>query len=209
MFLSGSSIDLEQAGEDADAILLGWYPGAGGGRAIAQILFGEVSPSGKLPVTFYRNEELENLPAFTDYSMKGRTYRYYGGRPLYPFGYGLTYGDCRVTGLTAESGEASVTVRNDGTRGTEEVIELYIRDNKSADAPPNPILCGFRRIWLSAGEEKTVQIPIDPFGFTLVNEEGERVMGSGSWTLFAGFGGPDERTKELTGREAMSVSISE
>ncbi len=209
VLLSGSSIDLEQAGEDADAILLGWYPGAGGGRAIAQILFGEVSPSGKLPVTFYRNEELENLPAFTDYSMKGRTYRYYGGRPLYPFGYGLTYGDCRVTGLTAESGEASVTVRNDGTRGTEEVIELYIRDNKSADAPPNPILCGFQRIWLSAGEEKTVQIPIDPFGFTLVNEEGERVKGSGSWTLFAGFGGPDERTKELTGREAMSVSISE
>ena len=94
--MSGSSIDLSAAEEKAAAILQAWYPGARGGANIAEILFGAVSPSGKLPVTFYRNEDLDAMPAFTDYAMKDRTYRYFTGTPLYPFGYGLTYGDCKA-----------------------------------------------------------------------------------------------------------------
>ncbi len=207
VLLAGSAIDLSEAQEAADAILLGWYPGAGGGRAVAELLFGLESPSGKLPVTFYRNEALAEMPDFTDYTMEGRTYRYYRGEPLYPFGYGLSYGDCAVTGLAADRTHALVTVRNRGARDTEEVLELYLRDEESPCAPPNPVLCGFRRLFLSAGEEKTVSVPIDPRAFTVVTAAGERVPGSGRWTLYAGLGGPDGRTEALTGRKAVSAAI--
>ena len=207
VLMAGSAIDLAEANDSANAILLSWYPGAGGGRAVAELLFGAKSPSGKLPVTFYRNEDLSALPAFTDYAMTGRTYRYFSGKPLYPFGYGLTYGDCFVSRLTAEKTQARVTVRNEGQRDTEEVIEMYLHDDKSPFAPPHPILCGFRRISLAAGEEKTFPVPIDPAAFTVVDDEGERLPGSGSWTLYAGCGGPDGRTRELTGREALSVPL--
>ena len=207
ILLAGSAIDLSAAQEKADAVLLGWYPGAGGGRAVAELLFGAASPSGKLPVTFYRNEALAEMPSFTDYAMAGRTYRYYLGEPLYPFGYGLSYGDCVVTGLTADRAQALVTVRNEGSRDTEEVLELYLRDEASPFAPPNPVLCGFRRIFLAAGEEKSLRVPLGEEAFTVVNDAGEHVPGSGRWTLYAGFGGPDARTEALTGRKALSVPI--
>ena len=209
VLLAGSAIDLSDAHDAADAILLGWYPGAGGGRAVAELLFGEASPSGKLPVTFYRNDALGELPAFTDYSMAGRTYRYYRGEPLYPFGYGLTYGDCFVSALSADRGLAQVTVRNQGAVATEDVVEFYLRDEKSPFAPPNPVLCGFKRIILAAGEEKSISVPIDSSAFTVVNEAGERLPGSGNWVLYAGCGGADARTAELTGREACSVRITQ
>ncbi len=209
LLMAGSSIDLSAAQERADAVLLTWYPGALGGRAVAELLFGKESPSGKLPVTFYQNSALAELPDFTDYSMTERTYRYYSGTPLYPFGYGLSYGECVVAALSADRNRARVTVRNDGSRGTDEVVELYLRDEKSPFAPPNPALCGFGRITLAAGEEKTVEIAIAPDAFTVVNDAGERLPGSGSWTLYAGFGGPDKRTEELTGRSALSIPITE
>jgi len=140
--------------------------------------------------------------------MTGRTYRYYRGEPVWPFGYGLTYGDCLVTGVSADRERAIVTVRNDGKRDTEDVIELYLRDEESPFAPPNPILCGFRRVRLAAGEEQSFTVPIDPAAFTVVNDAGARIPGSGRWTLYAGFGGPDKRTRELTGHEARSARIS-
>ena len=207
ILLAGSAIDLSKAQEKADAILLGWYPGAGGGRAIAKLLFGEVSPSGKLPVTFYRNEALSEMPDFTDYTMSGRTYRYYRGEPLYPFGYGLSYGSCEVTGVSADWTNARVRIANFGTRDTEEVLELYLKDEESCFAPPNPVLCGFQRVSLAAGEEKTVSVSIDEKSFTVVTDTGERIPGSGVWTLYAGFGGPDARTEALTGRKACAVPI--
>ncbi len=207
ILLAGSAIDLSEAQEKADAILLGWYPGAVGGRAVAELLFGEVSPSGKLPVTFYRNEALSDMPAFTDYAMSGRTYRYYCGEPLYPFGYGLSYGDCEVTALSADRTNATVSLVNRGPRDTEEVIQLYLSDEDSPFAPPNPILCGFRRVFLAAGEEKNVTVPLDEQAFTVVTDSGERITGSGQWTLYAGFGGPDPRTEALTGRKARAVPI--
>ena len=207
LLLAGSAIDLSEAQEKASAVMLCWYPGAGGGKAVADLLFGKVSPSGKLPVTFYHNEALTEMPDFTDYSMKNRTYRYYTGTPLYPFGYGLTYGDVNVTGLTADRTAATVTLENRGA-ATEEVVQLYIHDNGSADAPTNPILCGFLRVTMGEDETKTVTVPIDPAALTVVNDAGQRVPGSGSWTLYAGLGQPDERTAQLTGKKALSIELN-
>ena len=207
ILMAGSSIDVSAAQEKADAILLTWYPGAGGGREVAELLFGQASPSGKLPVTFYYNSALDEMPAFTDYSMQNRTYRYYTGKPLYPFGYGLSYSKCEVLHLEADRDGAAVRVRNSGTFDTDEVIELYLQDEQSPLAPLNPILCGFRRIHLKAGQEAVVQVAIHPDAFTVVNDEGKRIPGSAQHTLYAGFGAPDERTSELNGRSALSVSL--
>ena len=209
ILMAGSAIDLSVAQEDASAVLMSWYPGALGGKAVAQLLFGDRSPSGKLPVTFYYNGALAEMPEFTDYSMRGRTYRYYRGTPLYPFGYGLTYAKCAVTDLHADRTQATVRVRNEGKRDTDEVIELYIRDEGSPDAPPNPVLCGFRRIHLAAGAEAEFSVAIDPRAFTVVNDCGERIPGSGRWTLYAGFGAPDRRTEALTGRAPVSAELSD
>lgn len=207
LLMAGSSVDVSTAQEKADAILLTWYPGARGGEAVAELLFGDVSPSGKLPVTFYHNEALAEMPEFTDYSMKDRTYRYYTGTPLYPFGYGLSYADMQLSGLSVEREKACVTVTNRSDFAADEVIELYIRDNASPDAPVNPVLCGFARVHLDPGAEKLLTIPIQPRAFTVVTETGERIPGSGSWTLYAGFGQPDARTEELTGQKCLSVPV--
>lgn len=207
LLMAGSAVDVSAAQEKANAVLLTWYPGAGGGDAVADLLFGKVSPSGKLPLTFYRNEALGEMPDFTDYSMNNRTYRYYTGTPLYPFGYGLTYGDVRVTAVTSDREKAVVTLQNKGSFATEDVAQLYIKDNLSCDAPTNPIFCGFKRVHLEAGEVKTVEIAIDPAALTVVNDAGQRIPGSGSWTLYAGLGQPDKRTEELTGNAAVSVQI--
>ena len=209
VLMAGSAIDLTASQEKAGAVLLTWYPGAGGGRAVAELLFGKETPSGKLPVTFYRNEALEEMPAFTDYSMTNRTYRYYSGTPVYPFGYGLTYAKCTVTGLTADRHSAAVSVKNDSPIATDEVIELYLHDEVSPYAPPNPVLCGFQRIHLNAGEEATFRVPISRAAFTVVDEDGKREEGSGRWILYAGFGAPDERTEELTGTRAKFTAIED
>ena len=207
LLMAGSSVDVSTAQEKADAILLTWYPGARGGKAVAELLFGDVSPSGKLPVTFYHNEALAEMPEFTDYSMKDRTYRYYTGTPLYPFGYGLSYADMQLSELSADRDCACVTITNHSDISADEVIELYIKDNLSPDAPVNPVLCGFARVHLDPGREKLLTIPIQPRAFTVVTETGERIPGSGSWTLYAGFGQPDARTEELTGQKCLSVPV--
>ena len=209
LLMAGSAVDIGPAQEKANAILLTWYPGARGGRAVAELLFGEQSPSGKLPLTFYRNSALAELPAFTDYSMRNRTYRYYAGEPLYPFGYGLSYADMSLSDLHAERTAAEVTVTNNSAFAADEVVELYLKDEASPDAPANSVLCGFRRLHLEAGESRRLQIPIDPRALTVVNAAGERLPGSGRWTLYAGFGQPDRRTEALTGRTALRCAIQE
>ena len=207
VLMAGSSVDVSTAQEKADAILLTWYPGARGGKAVAELLFGDVSPSGKLPITFYRNEALNEMPDFTDYSMKNRTYRYYTGVPLYPFGYGLSYADMSIEALSADHSTARVTVVNHSGFEASEVVQLYIRDEASPDAPDNPILCGFSRITLASGERRTISVPIQSRAFTVVTSGGDRVPGSGNWKLYAGFGQPDPVTEALTGRHALSASI--
>ncbi len=208
LLMAGSAVDLSAAEEKADAILLAWYPGARGGRAVAELLFGEASPSGKLPVTFYKNEQLAEMPAFTDYAMRGRTYRFFRSAPLYPFGYGLSYADMALRGLSAERGEARVTVENRSGFAAGEVVELYLKDEDSPDAPPNPVLCGFQRVFLQPGESRELRLTLDERAFTVVREDGKRVPGSGRWTLYAGFGQPDRRTGELSGKACLSVTIA-
>ena len=207
ILMAGSAIDLEEASERANAVLLPWYPGAYGGKDVAQILFGKASPSGKLPVTFYKNSALQEMPDFTDYSLRNRTYKYYEGSALYPFGYGLTYGNCCVESVSIEGGTVRVTAVNKGSMDTEDVLQLYLRDEGSSLAPVNPVLCGFCRVSLAVNEQKTFELTVDPNAFTVVTEEGTRIPGSGPWTLYAGFGGPDARTRELTGSPSLSLHI--
>ena len=207
LVLGGSAIDVSQAQEQADAVLLAWYPGARGGKAVAELLFGDVSPCGKLPVTFYRNDALGEMPAFTDYAMTNRTYRYYTGTPLYPFGYGLSYADIAMTSLSADRSAAEVTVENRSAFPADEVVQLYIKDRHSPDAPLHPLLCGFSHVSLEAGERRRVRIPIDPRAFTVVSAEGTRMPGSGEWTLYAGFGQPDALTEKLTGKPCLSAVL--
>ena len=207
ILMAGSSVDISEAQESADSVLLTWYPGARGGKAVARLLFGEASPSGKLPVTFYKNDALDEMPDFTDYSMRERTYKYYTGKALYPFGFGLTYGNTRVCSLEAENGMAKVGVVNDSDVTTDDVIQLYVKDGQSPFAPTNPILCGMKRIRLGARESKTVELMIDKNAFTVVNEKGERIAGSGSYTLYAAFSQPDARSVELGSSEAVSIEL--
>ncbi len=183
---AGSS--LNPHAERAAAVLQAWYPGETGGTALANILFGKVSPSGKLPVTFY--ESVTRLPDFMDYSMKGRTYRYAKGNILYPFGYGLTYSFAEVSDLKYEDGHAIVSISNTGTYDTDEVIQVYIRDTESPYEVENYRLCAFKRVFLKAGASLTAELPLDQNAFTLVNEAGERVPGSGHYRIWAGTGQP-------------------
>ena len=210
--MAGSSIDLSRAEQGCAAILQLWYPGAGGGRAAADILFGKASPSGKLPVTFYRSAD--SLPDFTDYSMKGRTYRYYEGEPLYPFGYGLTYGDVCCTGarFLAEPEAGSdvrvmIEVTNAGGTDTQDVIQAYIRVHDSEYAVPNVSLCGFSRVFLGAGETKEISMVIPGKAFTVIDESGERVSGGQNFTLYFGTSQPDDRSVLLSGRTPLRLAV--
>ena len=207
--MAGSSIDLQQAGEKANAVLLGWYPGARGGRTIAEILFGGISPSGKLPLTFYKNEQLSLMPEFTDYSMKGRTYKYFEHEPLYPFGFGLTYGDVHCMGAQAkrEGGKLIIdaALRNDG-KATQDVIQAYVQNEGSENAPRNPRLCGFKRVSLEAREEKTVRLEIDEKQLLVVNQDGEPVS-EGRPVLYIGMSQNDARSFALTGHACVKIEL--
>ena len=210
VLMAGSAIDLQDAGEKANAVLLPWYPGARGGKAVAEILLGKASPSGKLPVTFYRNAQLDEMPAFTDYAMKGRTYRYVENEPLYPFGYGLTYGDVSVTAAKAKKTDdgvaVSVTARNGGSVDTQEVIEVYCQNAGSENAPRNPRLCAFARVSVPAGESVTAELAIPGERLMVVGEDGRRVT-EGELVFYAGVGQPDALTERLTGHKAVSFTL--
>ena len=197
---SGSALDV-RAG---NAILWAGYPGQAGGKALADILLGEVSPSGKLPITFYRNDD--PLPEFTDYSMKNRTYRYHEAQALYPFGYGLSYASFAYSDAAYEAGAARVTIRNEGSVDAEEIVQVYVKAD-SKDAPRNPRLSGFRRVALKAGEEKRVIIPLDHDLFTVIDHEGHKVQAQ-SAALYIGGSQPDERSAQLLGKAPLSLKIS-
>lgn len=198
---AGSALNPEIS---CNAVLQAWYPGQCGGKALAHILFGKVSPSGKLPVTFY--ETAEQLPDFTDYSMQNRTYRYARNNVLYPFGYGLTYGKIVCTELSYENGCARMTVTNQGVRFTEDVVQLYIKDN-SPWAVPNHSLCGFARIGLEPGETRQLEITVPESAFESVDEHGVRAVTGTAFTLFAGTCQPDSLSEKLSGTSCVQVRI--
>lgn len=205
--LAGSDLNLKYAAEKFDAVMMLWYPGCQGGKAAAKVLFGEISPSGKLPVTFY--ESLEELPDFTDYSMKGRTYRYMERKAQFPFGYGLTYSKVAVDKAEVKTcGQkinVEVEVQNNGAYDTEDVVQIYVKNIDSKNAIPNPMLAGFQRIFLKAGECRKIEIPIWEKAFTVVDETGKRMEEGKKFEIYAGCSQPDEKSKELTG--IMPVKI--
>ena len=214
--MTGSAMDLRFAQNHCNAILQAWYPGARGGRVIADILLGEISPSGKLPVTFYN--DIAELPDFEDYSMKGRTYRYFTGQVLYPFGYGLTYEEVELSGAICGGQEVpsggriklsdqgdftlQACVTNKGSLRQEEVVQVYLRAD-SPNATPNSRLCGFVRVSLEPGAKRIVEVPLDRDALTVINEQGEKLVDSTTFSVSVGFGQPDERTRTLTGKECL------
>ena len=212
--MTGSAMDLSLLDEKASAVIQAWYPGARGGLSIGDIIFGKVNPSGKLPVTIYRS--VEDLPDFEDYSMKNRTYKYLEKAPLYPFGYGLTYGKVSVENAAVSNDSPSardagfditVSVRNNGSIKTEEVVQIYAKAVDDKNEVRNYKLAGFKRITLEAGETAQVVIGITADALKVVTEDGERVTPEGKIMLYVGFGQPDERTSELYGSKAISLSI--
>lgn len=205
--MTGSDIDLSYGMEHFDAIIQAWYPGARGGKAFAQLLFGIHSPSGKLCVTFYEPEN--ELPEFTDYSMKNRTYRYLEKKAQFPFGFGLTYGKAKILHAKVDAGdmEAEAVAANTGDIAVEEVAEVYVKAADSPFSTPHPRLCGFQRIKLLPGEKKEVRIVLDERSFLVVNDEGEYVKDGKRFDFYVGFSQPDERSVELMGAEPVKVSI--
>lgn len=209
--MTGSAVDFEH-GNYADAIIQAWYPGAMGGKAIADLIFGAYSPSGRLPVTFYSNAN--HLPAFEDYSMENRTYKFFKEQPLYPFGYGLsyttfTYSDlnCRETMVPGESVSVSVTVKNTGRMASDEIVEIYLRDEDASVRVPVHKLVGCKRIFLQPDERKKVTFTIDARQFCIINEDGEHLYEAGFYTIYAGGSQPDPYSQKLTGQHVLSTRI--
>jgi beta-glucosidase len=165
---TGSALAVDWAKENLPAILLAWYPGQRGGNAVADVLFGDANPAGRLPVTFYKADE--KLPAFDDYNMKGRTYRYFDGEPLYAFGHGLSYTRFGYSGLRMDRDKigpkdqvrVAVKVKNTGERAGDEVVQLYLHPLKPQRERARKELRGFQRVHLQPGEEREVSFTFTP-----------------------------------------------
>jgi beta-glucosidase len=202
VLMNGSALAVNWAQEHAAAILEAWYPGEEGGTAIAETLLGRNDPAGRLPVTFYKS--ISQLPAFDDYSMKGRTYRYSKAEPLYGFGYGLSYTKFAIHGSALssskiEAGEAlSVTtkVTNTGSREGDDVVEVYLVPPAS-ELAPSRVLVGFERVHLLPKESKLVEIRVDPRQLSLVDAAGNRAVQAGAYRMYVGEGQPVADAKGL------------
>lgn len=204
---SGSSLDLSGYEKDASAIIQAWYSGQRGGDALAEILFGKVSPSAKLPVTFYYEDGA--LPEFEDYHMAGRTYRFMQGKPWYPFGYGLTYTMFTYENLKLAKEQekviVTVDVENTGKYDSREITQVYIKYNGEAFEKPVHVLAGFANTFIRQGEKKTIRIELDKKQFLSVLEDGSKKLLDGEYTIFAGSSQPDERSFELTGKRPLEA----
>lgn len=213
VLMSGSAVAIDWAQQHADAILDAWYPGESGGTAIAQVLAGDHDPAGRLPVTFYRSTR--DLPPYVSYEMKDRTYRYFTGTPLYPFGYGLSYTTFAYANpaLPATSLKAGATlkvsavVRNSGTRAGDEVVEAYL-DAPDVPMAPRHALVGFERVHLKPGESRRVEFELSPRALSTVDAAGNRAVVAGRYRVFIGGGQPGYAVGEsapftITGHYAL------
>lgn len=218
VLINGSAMSVNWADKNIPAIVEAWYPGGEGGRAVANLIAGDFSPAGRLPVTFYKTAD--DLPPFKDYGMDGRTYRYFKGEALYPFGYGLSYtsfayGGAKTSRTAVKADEAidvSVEVRNTGTRDGDEVVQLYV-SRPAGDAPVRA-LKAFQRITLKAGETQRVVFKLDPAALGVVGADGQRTVEAGPATIWIGGGQPvardglpvtagTELKLQITGRKAL------
>jgi beta-glucosidase len=191
VLLNGSAVSINWADDNLPAIIEAWYPGQAAGAAIAEVLFGDYNPAGRLPVTFYQS--VEQLPAFSDYSMTSRTYRYFSGQPLYPFGYGLSYTRFKYSNLVIPSElmagsevTVSVEVENIGKFSGEEVVQLYISDEEASVKVPIRSLAGFQRISLAPGEKKQLTFRLTPRQFSLIDSEYKRMVEPGEFLISVG-----------------------
>ncbi|HEX9058783.1 MAG TPA: glycoside hydrolase family 3 C-terminal domain-containing protein, partial [Clostridia bacterium] len=211
VLLSGSALSVAWADENVPAIIEAWYPGAEGGEAIASMIFGEYSPSGRLPVTFYRTTE--ELPDFKDYSMKNRTYKYMKNEALYPFGYGLSYTKFEYTELkissdkinAGDSIKCSIKVRNAGEIESDEIVQLYLKDMEASVEVPRWQLAGIRRVNLKPSEEIQAELEISPRQMALIDYEGKCILEPGYFEIFVSGSQPDEKSQKLTGVPAQSA----
>ena len=207
---AGSAMDLREA-QRANALLQTWYPGAMGGKALANILFGEVSPSAELPITIYKDTEC--LPDFEDYSMENRTYRYLREEPLYPFGFGLNYGDTYVDVVdildkNPDRGKGlnlRVEIVNRGSI-TKDVLQVYVK-NDSKYAPLNPVLVEFEKIAISAGEKAIIELKIKEDAFKVVDNEGQFITDGKSSKIYIGLNAPDSLSERLTGKKCKCIDV--
>ncbi|GCC50305.1 glycoside hydrolase family 3 protein [Chryseotalea sanaruensis] len=210
----GSPMNLADVHELADAVLLVWYPGQEGGNAVADIVFGKISPSGRLPVTFPKS--LDQLPAYEDYTMKGRTYRYMEAEPLYPFGFGLSYTQFEYSNLTLskssikknEKIEAQVTLTNKGNVVSEEVVQLYLTDVKASTTTPLYSLKGIQRITLEPGKSVVVSFTITPDMLMLVDDKGNSILEPGAFTVSIGGSLPGNRSDQLGAAKTLQTNFT-
>ena len=192
VLLNGSALAVNWADANVPAILEGWYPGQAGGDAIADVLFGDYNPAGRLPITFYHS--VDELPPFEDYRMEGRTYRYFRGEPLYRFGHGLSYtsfayANLQLSSASIPAGESfslSVDVTNVGARAGDEVVQLYLSDVAASVRAPKRDLAGFRRIYLERGATETVRFRLEPRQFSIIDAAGRRVIEPGAFQIAVG-----------------------
>ena len=208
VLLNGSALAVNWANDHVPAIVDAWYPGEEGGSAIADVLFGDYNPGGRLPVTFYQS--VDQLPPFTEYSMQGRTYRYFKGDPLFPFGFGLSYTRFKYTNVklarkSIKAGESlgiSVEVQNVGDRPGDEVVQLYLSDLAASAPVPIRSLVGVKRVSLKPGEKQNVAFTLSPNQMSLINNDGKGVIEPGQFLVSVGgkqpgfTGGADAKTTE-------------
>lgn len=204
VLMSGSAIAVPYAEKHCAAIINAWYPGEFGGKAIAELIAGDYSPSGALPVTYYRSTA--ELPDFLNYSMHGRTYRYYRGEPLFPFGFGLHYTSFEFAGLACDGKTASVNVKNTGERFGETVVELYADSAGEKDSPEFRLV-GFAHVGLSPNETSTVKFTLDEKAFVLYDSNGNAFTPNKAFTLYAGSCLPTDRSLALGADRFVSIKI--
>ncbi|UIJ44155.1 glycoside hydrolase family 3 C-terminal domain-containing protein [Sphingomonas cannabina] len=211
--MNGSPINLAWAKENAAAILEAWYPGQAGGLAVGNLLSGKVNPSGRLPLTFYRS--VDELPPFGDYGMAGRTYRYFTGKPVYPFGYGLSYTrfayaplDVRpASGGAANGIRVTTEVRNTGDRAGDEVAQLYL-DFPDEPGAPRIALRGFQRVTLKPGEARTIRFDLTPRDLSAVTVDGVRKVLAGDYRVSVGSGQPDTGVAGQTAGFSVASAVT-
>ena len=200
---NGSALAVNWANEHADAMLEAWYPGEEGGTAIAETLAGDNNPAGRLPLTFYRS--LDQVPAFDDYAMQGRTYRYFAGRPLYSFGYGLSYTTFAYRNLelassslaAGDSPRVEADVENTGAVAGDEVVEVYMTQPKGFETPRR-VLAGFTRVHLAPRATTHVSLTVDPRSLGQVDAKGNRVIVPGEYSISVGSTQPEDSAQVLT-----------
>jgi len=206
IMMGGSPVYMEDVHENSDAVLWVWYPGEQGGTALADILFGNENPSGRLPISFPRNDQ--QLPDYEDYSMHNRTYRYMTEEPFYPFGYGLSYTTFSYCDLHLDDPRnISVKVQNDGNVAGEEVVQLYLKTAVDGIAMPNYALKTFKRVRLDPGEEKTVGFSITDEMLVYYDDEGTKHFAKQNITVYIGGSCPSKRAVELGGARWVEGEI--